>query len=128
MLLDINDLLGKPYKAHGRGPYFYDCYGLVIEVERRLGHTMPDLYMKLSKCNEWDFDPHNVDFSSEMTGMTKTNSPSFGDVIVFFDKKGRIYHTAVYLKNEDYIHCNREGVHISNLRYNQDKCEVYTWK
>ena len=33
MLLDIDDLLGVPYKVHGRGPDSYDCYGLVIEVE-----------------------------------------------------------------------------------------------
>jgi len=127
MLLDTTDLLGKSYKAHGRGPDAYDCYGLVIEVEKRLGHTMPDLYTRLSKCDEWEFDPHNVDFSSEMTGMEKTENPVFGDVIVFF-KKGRIYHTAVYLKDGDYIQCNREGVHISNLNYNQEKIEVYTWK
>lgn len=127
MLLDVTDLLGKPYKAHARGPGAYDCYGLVIEVEKRLGHTMPDLYTRLSKSEQWEFDPHNVDFSSEMTGMEKTARPAFGDVIVFF-KKGRIYHTAVLLNNDDYIQCNREGVHISNLKFNQEKIEVYTWK
>ena len=127
MLLDISDLLGKPYKAHARGPEAYDCYGLVIEVEKRLGHTMPDLYTKLSNSDQWEFDPHNVDFASEMTGMVKTDKPSFGDVIVFF-KKGRIYHTAVYLKNDDFIQCNRESVHISNLKYINETIEVYTWK
>ena len=128
MLLDITDLLGKPYKAHARGPNTYDCYGLVIEVEKRLGHTMPDLYTKLADCDQWEFDPHNVDFSAEMTGMEKTDKPEFGDVIVFFDLKGRIYHTAVFLKDGDFIHCNRDCVHISNLKHNEKKYEVYTWK
>ena len=128
MLLDITDLLGKPYKAHARGPEAYDCYGLVIEVEKRLGHTMPDLYTKLSKSDEWEYDPHNVDFSSEMTGMKKSTNPVFGDVLLFFDKKGRIYHTAVYLKNGEYIQSNREGVHISNLEFCEEHTEVYTWK
>lgn len=122
MLLDVNDLLGKPYKAHARGPDAYDCYGLVIEVERRLGHTMPDLYKKLSEG-----DPHDIDYSAEMTGLEKTDVPSFGDVIVFF-KKGRIYHTGVYLKNDDFIHCNKQGVHIMKLSDCEEKREVYRWK
>ena len=128
MRLDINDLLGKPYKAHGRGPDNFDCYGLVIEVEKRLGHTMPDLYTKLSECDKWDFDPHNADFSTKLTGLVKTNKPDFGDVILFFDEKGRINHTGVYLKDDDFIHCNNCGVHISKTKYDTRRQEVYTWK
>lgn len=127
MLLDVNDLLGKPYKAHGRGPDNFDCYGLVIEVESRLGHKMPDLYTKLAQTDNWEFDPHNIEFSKEMVGMEKTNNPSFGDVVVFFDKKGRICHTGVYLKNGDFIHCNNCGVHITKLSYDIREKEVYTW-
>jgi len=35
------DLLGKPYRAGGRGPDAYDCVGLMLELERRLGRTLP---------------------------------------------------------------------------------------
>ena len=128
MLLDINDILGKPYKAHARGPKEFDCYGLVIEVERRLGHTMPDLYTKLAESGAWEYDPHNVEFSKEMTGMEKTDTPKFGDVVVFFDAKGRIYHTGVYLKYDDMIHCNKEGVNIIKVQQYGSPWEVYTWK
>ena len=128
MLLDINDLLGKPYKAHARGPEAFDCYGLVIEVEKRLGHTMPDLYMKLAKGEVREHDPHEVDFSTAKTGLAKTDTPSFGDVILFFDNKGRIFHTGVYLKNEDFIHCNKYGVHISKVHEYKKRSEVYTWQ
>ena len=128
MLLDINDLLGKPYKAHGRGPDSFDCYGLVIEVEKRLGHIMPDIYTRLSNCDKWEEDPHNIDFSKEMIGMEKTDKPSFGDVVVFFDNKGRINHTGVYLKNDDFIHCNNCGVHITKLYLDARKKEVFKWK
>ena len=127
MLLDVNDLLGKPYKAHARGPDSFDCYGLVIEVEKRLGHTMPDLYTKLAQSDTWEVDPHNIDFAKEMTGMEKTKTPSFGDVVVFFNK-GRIFHTGVYLKNDDVIHCNKMGVHIVKIYDFDKKWEVYKWK
>lgn len=128
MLIDINDLLGKPYKPHARGPVEYDCYGLVIEVEKRIGHKMPDLYTRLANRGEWEYDPHNIDFAKEMTGMEKTDKPSFGDVIVFFDAKGRIFHTGVYLKNDDIIHCNRDGVHIIKVQEYGIKWEAYKWK
>ena len=30
-----SDLIGKPFKYHGRGPDEYDCLGLVIEIFKR---------------------------------------------------------------------------------------------
>lgn len=36
------DLIGKPFKWGGRGPDFYDCYGLVEEMSRRIGRSVPD--------------------------------------------------------------------------------------
>jgi cell wall-associated NlpC family hydrolase len=35
------DLLFKPYVEGGRGPDSYDCLGLVLEVQRRLGRALP---------------------------------------------------------------------------------------
>jgi cell wall-associated NlpC family hydrolase len=32
------DLLGKPFLADGRGPDAFDCVGLLLEVQRRLGN------------------------------------------------------------------------------------------
>ena len=34
------DLLGKPFRYNGRGPEFYDCAGLVLEIQQRLGHEL----------------------------------------------------------------------------------------
>lgn len=36
------DLIGKPFRWGGRGPDFYDCYGLVEELSRRIGQQVPD--------------------------------------------------------------------------------------
>ena len=128
MLLDINDILGKPYKAHARGPKEFDCYGLVIEIEKRLGHTMPDLYTKLANSDIRECEIHDADIAAEMTGLQKTGTPDFGDVLIFFDGKGRIFHTGVYLKNGDFIHCNKEGVHIMKVKDYGSPWEAYKWK
>lgn len=36
------DLLGKPFEKDARGPAAYDCVGLLLEIERRLGRTLPE--------------------------------------------------------------------------------------
>jgi cell wall-associated NlpC family hydrolase len=41
--MEVLDLLNKPYKLNGRGPDSYDCWGLVMEVYRRLGITLLDI-------------------------------------------------------------------------------------
>ena len=123
MLLDINDLLGKPYKVHGRGPNGYDCYGLVIEVEKRLGRELPDLYKIFEKKSE----VRDTVLATQAVGLTKTDSPSFGDIIIF-KKRGHIDHIAVYLKNQDFIHCDGNGVEVLNLNYYDRKGEFYKWQ
>ncbi len=36
----IADLIGKPYQEGGRGPEAYDCAGLVVEIQHRLGRDI----------------------------------------------------------------------------------------
>jgi cell wall-associated NlpC family hydrolase len=39
---DLNDLIGKPFEYGARGPDKYDCYGLCMEVYRRIGKELLD--------------------------------------------------------------------------------------
>lgn len=41
--INIDDLIGKPYKEKGRGAGGYDCYGICIEVGKRFGVEFPEL-------------------------------------------------------------------------------------
>ena len=43
VIVAVDDLIGKPYEGGGRGPDSYDCYGLVVEVESRMGRRVPDV-------------------------------------------------------------------------------------
>lgn len=36
------DLIGKPFAESARGPESFDCLGLVLEVARRIGKTLPE--------------------------------------------------------------------------------------
>lgn len=43
-MIKVKDLVGVPYKDHGRDYTGMDCYGLVIEVLRRGGINLPDAF------------------------------------------------------------------------------------
>lgn len=40
--LAFADLIGLPFKKCARGPDFFDCYGLAMEMQSRLGRKVPD--------------------------------------------------------------------------------------
>lgn len=40
--VEWRDLIGKPFAYRGRGPEYYDCYGLLIEMKHRAGIQIPD--------------------------------------------------------------------------------------
>lgn len=125
-MIDIADLLGIPYVLHGRDLKGFDCYGFLIEFERRLGHEMIDLYREYTNNNEKDLSDnvYNIIYANK---LKKTESPILGDILLFYDKKGRVCHIGAYLKNDDFIHCDFEGVHISKLSTYFRHSEAYTW-
>lgn len=43
MTPEYTDLIGIPFELSGRGPETYDCYGLVMEMNRRAGVEVPDV-------------------------------------------------------------------------------------
>lgn len=38
----FTDLIGKPFEFGSRGPNTFDCYGLCMEVYKRLGKMLPE--------------------------------------------------------------------------------------
>lgn len=60
---DISDLIGVPFDYGGRGPDHYDCYGLLMELYKRIGIEIPDygsssqgaviIAMMLGRLNDW---------------------------------------------------------------------------
>lgn len=126
MAIEITDLLGVPFVLHGRTLKGFDCYGLVIEVEKRFGHKMVDLYHEYSLNNEKDLDT-NIYNIVHGSGLIKSESPSESDVIMFYDNKGRVCHIGVYLEDGYFIHCDAEGVHLTKLDTYFRKWSCYTW-
>lgn len=93
--VELDDLIGKPYRDNGRGPKFYDCLGLILEVLKRYD---VDLDPSIDPSEYWNlFVP--VDYGP----------PRPGDVM-FFDagptnERG---HLGVFIGEGRFIHCTRK--------------------
>ena len=123
----IADLIGIKYKQNGKSKTEgFDCYEFVREVERRYGHTMPEV------CYEGSFAKAFRD-SSEcvVTGskLRRTGSPNFGDIILFLDGNGNGIHIGVWLDDGRFAHCDKEGSHVSRLSTytSWNAWRFYTW-
>ena len=105
--LVIDDLLGKPYRDHGRGPDAYDCYGLAIEVERRLGKTLRDV------AYDWN-DPQLCRAYAPTLGVRRIQSFGRGALVEIVEG-GRL-HIGVCLDRQNFIHATRNrGVAVSPI-------------
>jgi len=54
-MIDINDLIGKPFSddpEHAYGPDAYSCYGLLWEVYRRFGIDIPKTNISVTACRQ----------------------------------------------------------------------------
>ena len=43
LVIDVSDLIGKPFAWGGLGPDGYDCFGICKEVAKRAGIAYPDV-------------------------------------------------------------------------------------
>jgi cell wall-associated NlpC family hydrolase len=117
-----SDLLGKPWRKDARGPEAYDCVGLMLEVERRIGRDIPqyasevsELALALGAC--------------ERVAHESCALP--GDAILLTSIHPR-WHIGVVCGGGYMLH-SREGAGVLRERYNsfpwQARIEgFYRWK
>jgi cell wall-associated NlpC family hydrolase len=90
--------LGTPYKYGGNTRNGVDCSGLVKNIYEELGVSLP----RTSR--------------EQYSVAIPINSPKIGD-LVFFKKKGRIYHVGIYIGNDYMIHSSSSsGVIKQNIQ------------
>lgn len=104
--IEIADLIGKPYKDHGRGPYYYDCYGLAIEVARRYGYKLNDVL----------YNDHSIELSNEYAptlNVTKIDTPRAG-ALVEMQVQNEL-HVGILINNKEIIHMTKSGCRINHI-------------
>ena len=126
-MLNIDDLIGIKFTSHGRSKSEgFDCYGLAIEVSRRLGHELKDLWYEKA-CPETFSD--NALAEIENNQLIKTSDFELGNLIIFSDENGNMVHIGVLLDDDLFIHADVGGVRVTSLEsYYRKKWEVFTWQ
>jgi len=106
-MIDVSDLIGVPYIDNGRGPDGYDCYGLAIEVEKRLGKTLRDAV----------YENHDKELSDKWKPLLNVRPSDFireGTLLEIH--VGNTLHIAVALDSMRMIHATtNQGVRISMI-------------
>lgn len=113
--LSLKDLIGRPYKAGGRGPADYDCWGLCMMIAEKTGGYLPDLEV-----------PRDNDLRGELVSRQQSSSfkrldkPAGGCLVLFriIDDNGLIkWHVGTVLPDgRHFIHTTEKmGVNISAL-------------
>lgn len=124
----LDDLIGVKYLQNGRSKEEgFDCYGLAIEVEKRLGFNLPDI--EKSRDEDYNFDECRKLCLAKVKAKQIDSPSKTGDVVILKDLAGRMTHIGVYLGHGLIIHCeHRYGVHIDKIdRLRGFIGRVYTW-
>lgn len=124
-MIEVRDLIGSPYLAHGRGVGGYDCFGLAIEACKRFGKVLPDLwYSDTDRAgNSEIISPARVE-----CGLVATIAPKSGDILLL-RVGGLPSHIGVALGDGNFIHCTqRSGVIVESIASWRKRIEgYYTW-
>ena len=104
--MDISDLIGVPYKIHGRDESGLDCFGLIYLIAKRNGTPIVDVPYK-------GFDPSLVKLATAV-GLKQVNELTKGCVLEI-EKDGRL-HLGYSINKDQMIHCtHNEGVIVENI-------------
>lgn len=126
-MIDVTDLIGTRFKTHGRNSKEgFDCYGLAIEVSRRFGHTLEDLWYQ--KSDNETFSNNAGSMLERMNESLKRTERQKEGNLVIFEEMGRMVHIGVILEENIFIHCDKYGCRIEPLNeYFRKQWKVYEW-
>jgi len=105
--MDISDLIGLPYKIHGRDESGLDCFGLIWLIAKRNGTPLIDPVYK-------GFDPSLAKLANYI-GLKQTDKFETNCVLEII-KDGRL-HIGYSVDNDRMIHCtHNEGVIVDDIK------------
>lgn len=121
-MVTYSDLLGARFRYNGRGEDgFYDCYGLCMEVSRRMGKELPDVITPNGMVNmqdklrreaesqvEWVAVPPSEGTWGTAVGVSHTGTQqTFGikeGAIAYFRVRGLLAHVGIIIAPDRFIH------------------------
>lgn len=103
------DLIGRPFVRGARGPEAYDCYGLILEMNRREGLELPDFHSPDTVRDVADI------VSREIGRWTITGKHEPGATFLF-RIEGVGAHVGYHLGGGNFIHADEQsGVMVERI-------------
>ena len=96
-MINVADYIGIPFEYGGRGPSKYDCYGLVMELYKRVH----DVDIKDVKSPS-ELKKVAMMMSSDLH-LWKQTEKRFG-AVVLFKVKGLVSHVGFVIHGDKFIH------------------------
>ncbi len=126
-MINVDNLIGAKYKLHGRTKEEgFDCYGLVMAVEKKLGNELPDFDYKVDSYELF------LKYYTEMLNakkVKKINAFVEGAILLFSNSNGLKNHIGVYVGDGFFVHCNYSGVHLDKVTsLSADSTEIFVWR
>ena len=121
----FNDLFTARYELLARGPDAYDCYGLVLEVSKRLGIDLPEniLYTHANDAQE--------SFEAQRDNFILLTRPELYCLVAIEYIPGYITHVGIMITREKFLHMTRaHGVlltSLNDLRWKTKLRGFYKW-
>lgn len=119
------DLIGVPFANRGRDiNKGFDCYGLVIEIFKRYGYTIPEYYADYNDTeNVRKLITEKTAIKTNWEKVDVNNMPTPSLLAISFGvPKGVVNHTGVYIGDGKFIHIREStGVCV-------DRVESPAWR
>lgn len=101
-MIDCREVVGVPFKTHGRTLKGFDCLGLCLYLSKKVNNkTLPDVPYKDIEANE---DAVFVSESKRLYGKEKLESPEEGCWIEFESNRGT--HIGFYIGSGMFVHAS----------------------
>lgn len=111
--IDVSKYIGKGYRENSSGPDFYDCYSLVIAIQRDLGNNMTDFRHDAKSREE---RKNAIENGKRDPCFEKIEKPLAGCILILY-YNNIPQHIGVYVGKGKVIHATFDrGVVIDELR------------
>lgn len=107
MTICFDDLIGIPYKEHGRSTEEgFDCYGLVIEVLRRNGKHLNDVW----------YENHALTLADENIPLLNIYPVEIMEpgTLLEMEYMGNL-HIGIAVNSKEFLHATKKGVRINRI-------------
>lgn len=122
-MIDVRDLVGIPFKTHGRGKDGMDCYGVAIEVLRRNDIDLPDVFYDKTDGVSNEKTAELIKEGLPLERIEKPEELCLVDISVTGNSTS---HVGVYVGQGYFIHATRNlGVCMQKLSRYENRIKAY---